>query len=157
MDKTVEADKLLKKGKKYLSPSILEMRLKPDWEAAAPLIERAALLYKVSLGGSAIHALHARPQHVCRKLAEGSPYGIITCRCCSKRVTWRSHAHHMSLLHQLKKRWVPHGMLRNTWRQLLSCAGKCRHSANQHICVPSSQEVALHTAEPLTNPWAQRC
>lgn len=47
VDKNEEAAKLLKKGLKFLSPSILEMRLKPDWEAAAPLLDRAALLFKV--------------------------------------------------------------------------------------------------------------
>lgn len=31
----------------YWSPSLLDFRLKPDWEAAAPLFERAALAYKV--------------------------------------------------------------------------------------------------------------
>lgn len=42
-----EADKLMKKALKLLSPSILEMRFKPDWEAACPPLERAGLLYKV--------------------------------------------------------------------------------------------------------------
>ena len=42
-----EADKLMKKALKLLSPSILEMRFKPDWEAACQPLERAGLLYKV--------------------------------------------------------------------------------------------------------------
>lgn len=35
-------------GTQYWSPSLLDFRLKPDWEAAAPLFEKAALAYKVS-------------------------------------------------------------------------------------------------------------
>eukprot|EP00878_Enallax_costatus_P031132 GHUV01034009.1.p2 GENE.GHUV01034009.1~~GHUV01034009.1.p2 ORF type:complete len:108 (-),score=13.14 GHUV01034009.1:878-1201(-) len=46
-DKIVEADKLLSKANKYWAPSLLDFRLKPDWEAAAPLFEKAAMLYKV--------------------------------------------------------------------------------------------------------------
>eukprot|EP00879_Flechtneria_rotunda_P010828 GHRR01011317.1.p1 GENE.GHRR01011317.1~~GHRR01011317.1.p1 ORF type:complete len:180 (+),score=44.44 GHRR01011317.1:217-756(+) len=46
-DKLLEADKLMGKGNKYWAPSLLDLRLKPDWEAAAPLFEKAALLYKV--------------------------------------------------------------------------------------------------------------
>eukprot|EP00879_Flechtneria_rotunda_P005030 GHRR01005306.1.p1 GENE.GHRR01005306.1~~GHRR01005306.1.p1 ORF type:complete len:315 (+),score=87.96 GHRR01005306.1:217-1161(+) len=45
-DKLLEADKLMGKGNKYWAPSLLDLRLKPDWEAAAPLFEKAALLYK---------------------------------------------------------------------------------------------------------------
>lgn len=45
--KLEEANKLVKKANKLLSPSILDFRLKPDWEAAAPLLDRACLLYKV--------------------------------------------------------------------------------------------------------------
>ncbi|WIA40993.1 hypothetical protein OEZ86_004636 [Tetradesmus obliquus] len=41
-----EADKLMKKANKYWQPSLMDFRLKPDWEAAAPLFEKAALLYK---------------------------------------------------------------------------------------------------------------
>ena len=48
-DKGEEAAKLVKKANKYLSPSILDLRLKPDWEAAAPLLDRAAVLYKVRI------------------------------------------------------------------------------------------------------------
>lgn len=46
-EKQLEADALMKKGSKLWAPSLLDFRLKPDWEAAAPLFERAALLYKV--------------------------------------------------------------------------------------------------------------
>lgn len=46
-DKIVEADKLMSKANKYWGPSLLDFRLKPDWEAASPLFEKAALLYKV--------------------------------------------------------------------------------------------------------------
>ena len=30
------------------APSLLDFRLKPDWEGAAPLFEKAALAYKVA-------------------------------------------------------------------------------------------------------------
>ena len=46
-EKEKEADKLVKKGNKEVSPSLFDFRLKPDWEAAAPMYDRAALLYKV--------------------------------------------------------------------------------------------------------------
>lgn len=52
-DKIVEADKLMSKANKYWAPSLLDFRLKPDWEAAAPLFEKAALLYKVRRAVSA--------------------------------------------------------------------------------------------------------
>lgn len=42
-----EAEKLLKKAHKLCSPSLFDFRLKPDWEAAAPLLEQAALKFKV--------------------------------------------------------------------------------------------------------------
>lgn len=45
--KLEEAEKLMKKANKYWSPSVLDFRLKPDWESAAPLYEKAALCYKV--------------------------------------------------------------------------------------------------------------
>jgi hypothetical protein len=47
-DKLEEAEKLMKKANKYWSPSVLDFRLKPDWEAAGPLFEKAALAYKVT-------------------------------------------------------------------------------------------------------------
>ncbi|MEW5302345.1 MAG: hypothetical protein WDW36_005142 [Sanguina aurantia] len=43
-----EAEKLLKKAHKLCSPSLFDFRLKPDWEAAAPLLEQAALKFKVA-------------------------------------------------------------------------------------------------------------
>ncbi len=52
MDKAEEAAKLVKKANKFLVPSLLEFRLKPDWEAAAPLLDRAAVLYKVGNDGA---------------------------------------------------------------------------------------------------------
>ena len=58
-EKEAEADKNMKKANKFWSASILDFRLKPDWEAAAPLYEKAALGYKVcrhlsvGLGGPA--------------------------------------------------------------------------------------------------------
>jgi hypothetical protein len=48
-----EAEKLLKKANKLWSPSLLDLRLKPDWEAAAPLYERAALAFKARGRGRA--------------------------------------------------------------------------------------------------------
>ncbi|KAF6259209.1 gamma-soluble NSF attachment protein-like protein [Scenedesmus sp. NREL 46B-D3] len=45
-EKITEADKLIKKANKYWQPSLMDFRLKPDWEAAGPLFEKAALLYK---------------------------------------------------------------------------------------------------------------
>ncbi|KAG2489134.1 hypothetical protein HYH03_012360 [Edaphochlamys debaryana] len=47
-DMEKEAKDLMKKAKNLTGPSLLEFRFKPDWEAAAPLLERAALLYKQS-------------------------------------------------------------------------------------------------------------
>lgn len=44
--KAAEADKLYKKATKAWQPSLLDFRLKPDWEVAAPLFERAAVCYK---------------------------------------------------------------------------------------------------------------
>lgn len=44
-----EAEKLLKKAHKLCSPSLFDFRLKPDWEAAAPLLEQAALKFRVSV------------------------------------------------------------------------------------------------------------
>lgn len=45
--KMEEADKLMKKAMKLCNPSIVAFRIKPDWEAACPMFERAALCYKV--------------------------------------------------------------------------------------------------------------
>lgn len=44
--KAAEAEKLFKKANKEINPSLLDFRLKPDWEAAAPLFEKAALTFK---------------------------------------------------------------------------------------------------------------
>ncbi|GFH26279.1 gamma-soluble NSF attachment protein, partial [Haematococcus lacustris] len=46
-DKQEEAGKLMKKASKAISPSLFDFRLKPDWEVAAPLFERAAVLFKM--------------------------------------------------------------------------------------------------------------
>lgn len=43
-----EAKDLLKKAKALTGPSLLELRFKPDWEQAAPLLDKAALMYKVN-------------------------------------------------------------------------------------------------------------
>lgn len=40
------ADKLMKQAEKCLRPSVLAMRLKPEWDEALALFEKAALQYK---------------------------------------------------------------------------------------------------------------
>jgi hypothetical protein len=42
-----EADGLMKKAEKLLRPSVMAMRMKPDWDDAIPLFEKAAQQYKV--------------------------------------------------------------------------------------------------------------
>ena len=42
-----EADKLMKKAQKEIGPSLLDFRFKPDYDSAAPMFERAAVIYKV--------------------------------------------------------------------------------------------------------------
>lgn len=46
------ADVIMRKAEKLLRPSMLSMRLKPAWDDAMPLFEKAALQYKVSFIGS---------------------------------------------------------------------------------------------------------
>ena len=41
------ADKLMKQAEKLLRPSIASFRMKPDWDQAFPLFEKAALQYQV--------------------------------------------------------------------------------------------------------------
>ena len=41
------ADKLVKQAEKCLQPSVMNMRLKPDWDEAYPLFEKAAVQYRV--------------------------------------------------------------------------------------------------------------
>lgn len=48
--KLEEAEKALKQANKLWAPSLLDLRLRPDWEGAAPLFERAALAFKVRGG-----------------------------------------------------------------------------------------------------------
>lgn len=43
------AEGLMKKAEKLLRPSMLSMRLKPAWDDAMPLFEKAALQFKVQL------------------------------------------------------------------------------------------------------------
>jgi hypothetical protein len=66
VSKAEEAQKLVKKANKYISPSFLDFRLKPDWEAAAPLLDKACLLFKVEVrAGQAMTAIlnsHATSQ-----------------------------------------------------------------------------------------------
>lgn len=51
--KLEEAEKLLKQANKLWAPSLLDLRLKPDWEGAAPLYEKAALAFRVGSTASA--------------------------------------------------------------------------------------------------------
>jgi hypothetical protein len=73
-DKEAEADKLMKKAMKEINPSLLDFRLKPDWEAAAPNFDRAAMLYKASGGGGwVIGALEQLCKRACG--AHTRPHG----------------------------------------------------------------------------------
>lgn len=42
-----DADKMVKEAKSLCGPSFFGLRFKPDWENASPLLEKAALAYKV--------------------------------------------------------------------------------------------------------------
>lgn len=42
-----DADAAMRKAEKLLRPSVLSMRLKPAWDDAMPLFEKAALQFKV--------------------------------------------------------------------------------------------------------------
>ncbi len=66
MRKEEEGDALAKQAKKLCTVSVLQLRLKPDWPAATPLLERAAACYSVS-GGAAWCACcrQARSCHWC--------------------------------------------------------------------------------------------
>lgn len=60
------------------APSLLDFRLKPDWEGAAPLFERAALAYKVR-GGSVIILFVTTADDALRT--------ILVCVCAASRPT----------------------------------------------------------------------
>lgn len=47
-NKEAEGDKLMKKAVNLCKPSLLELRVKPDWSASAPLYEQAMIAYKVN-------------------------------------------------------------------------------------------------------------
>jgi hypothetical protein len=47
MASEIAADKLMKEAEKALKPSVMSMRLKPKWDEAYPLFEKAAMQYKV--------------------------------------------------------------------------------------------------------------
>lgn len=49
-----EGEQFFKKAKRKTKPSFTSFRLRPDWEAAGPLFEKAALCFKVGLRGAAI-------------------------------------------------------------------------------------------------------
>lgn len=59
-----EAKSLVKKANKLLSPSLMAMRMKPDWDQATPMLEQAARLY-ARLGA------HRDAQHAFEKAGEG--------------------------------------------------------------------------------------
>ena len=74
MDKAKEAESLFKQGNKLLSPSLLDLRMKPDWEAAAPLLDKAALFFKVWSG--ALFCLACLKYHHLH-LVTTSPYHLL--------------------------------------------------------------------------------
>ncbi len=78
-----EADKLIKKGNKEIGPSLLEFRFKPDYEQAAPLFERAAVIYKVWLVHREKAFLLALPSRAPAWRHAGLPPhpGMGTCAC----------------------------------------------------------------------------
>lgn len=55
-----EGDKQMKAAAKLCQPSFLSFRLAADWDQATPLFERAALNFKVRLGGNQDLALALR-------------------------------------------------------------------------------------------------
>jgi hypothetical protein len=57
------ADKLMKSAEKSLQPSVMNMRLKPDWDEAFPLFEKAAVMYRVR------SLLPSREGPMCMKMA----------------------------------------------------------------------------------------
>lgn len=73
-DKAEEAAKLFKKAEKYWAPSLLDLRLKPDWEAAAPLYEKSALAFKVRDVLSWVSSPQARGP--CRHAAAGTRVAV---------------------------------------------------------------------------------
>ena len=52
MQKASEGDELLRKADKLCAPSMLQLRLKPDWPAATLLYEQAAKTFTVSCAAS---------------------------------------------------------------------------------------------------------
>lgn len=77
-----EAKELLKKAKGLTVPSILELRIKPDWEAAAPLLDKAALMYKVRSVGARNAATFA-------SVFGRHPSCLVPAPTHSKRATWK--------------------------------------------------------------------
>lgn len=49
MDRRAEAEKLYKEAVKLTTPSLLSLRMRGEWERATPLLERAAMLFKVNV------------------------------------------------------------------------------------------------------------
>lgn len=66
--KLKEAEQLMKKAKKYWEPSLLEFRMKPDWETAGPLFEKAGLAYRVRGRVGAVVAIDAPHRAACSRL-----------------------------------------------------------------------------------------
>lgn len=69
------------------SPSLLDFRLKPDWEGAAPLFEKAALAYKVGRLGASAGSLACRTvsngaMEIMNQQASQAAWLLLRCLCC---------------------------------------------------------------------------
>mmetsp|Transcript_14044 Transcript_14044/g.24630 ORF Transcript_14044/g.24630 Transcript_14044/m.24630 type:complete len:324 (-) Transcript_14044:140-1111(-) len=71
-DGEAEAMKLVKTAKKFIAPSILDMRIKPDWESATPLLEKAASIFKQN--GLIDQAIDALERAATGQEKQGSPW-----------------------------------------------------------------------------------
>lgn len=65
MQKAGEGDELLRKADKLCAPSVLQLRLKPDWPAATLLYEQAAKSFTVSLLQSCFLGPVFKLAHLC--------------------------------------------------------------------------------------------
>lgn len=79
--KLEEAEKLMKKANKLWAPSLLDLRLKPDWEGAAPLYEKAALAFKARRAAS-------RPLCRWRQTPAHAPCAVRHTRSAHQRSAW---------------------------------------------------------------------
>jgi hypothetical protein len=118
MDKRKEADKLYKEAVKLTTPSLLSFRMRGEWEQATPLLERAAMLYKVgqlfeqpvSSGGASVAdtALPASFAHPVPAYAM-----------CSNVATWGVPRNVGSVPEWGRSGRRADGMQRKTWRRLV--------------------------------------